>query len=174
MALSGKKRGNFLVLSKGKDGPKGRINRLFLPEGDKADGWWQMMEAIHVVVDVKLIPPDWVTKKGGKSALVLESKKEHVIFMFKCPTCCLELGLQEGKRFGTTFAETLLKPAIDTTRVGQESLSGQKELGRVDSNFEFKKNWAHVREYEQEPKFGRVKSEPRRKLLWNEKGKWVD
>lgn len=39
MTLSGNKRGNFLVLSVGKEWPRGRINRLFLPKGDKADGW---------------------------------------------------------------------------------------------------------------------------------------
>lgn len=37
MALSGNRRGKFLVLSEGKEGPRGRINRLFLPEG--AEGW---------------------------------------------------------------------------------------------------------------------------------------
>lgn len=38
MALSGNKRGKFLVLSEGIDGPKGRINRIFLPEGEKVEG----------------------------------------------------------------------------------------------------------------------------------------
>lgn len=38
MALSGNNEGKFLVFSEGKEGPRGRIKRLFLLEGEKADG----------------------------------------------------------------------------------------------------------------------------------------
>lgn len=40
MALSKNKNGEFLVFSEGKEGPKGIVNKLFLPEGVKAEGWW--------------------------------------------------------------------------------------------------------------------------------------
>lgn len=56
MALSGNRNGKSLVFSEEKEGPRWRINRLFLPEGEKAKGWWKMMEALHEVIGVKLSP----------------------------------------------------------------------------------------------------------------------
>lgn len=32
----------------------GSIKHIFLPEGEKADGWWQMTGALHEVAGVKL------------------------------------------------------------------------------------------------------------------------
>lgn len=46
MALSSNSRGQFLVFSEGKEGQRERTNRLFLLEGLRADGWWQIMETI--------------------------------------------------------------------------------------------------------------------------------
>lgn len=66
MVHSGNRNSNFLVLSEGK-GLSGEMNRLFLPEGDKAEGWWHMMEALHEVVGVMLVPPDGVTKEKTRS-----------------------------------------------------------------------------------------------------------
>lgn len=38
MALSHNSYGKFLVFSEGKEGPRGRMNRLFLPEGPRVEG----------------------------------------------------------------------------------------------------------------------------------------
>lgn len=40
MALNGNNHEKFLILSEGKEGTNGKTNRLFIPEGEKAVGWW--------------------------------------------------------------------------------------------------------------------------------------
>lgn len=61
MTLNGNRNGKFLVLTEGKVDARGDGNRVFNPEGDKAEGWWQMMEALHEVAGVMLFPPECVT-----------------------------------------------------------------------------------------------------------------
>lgn len=63
MSLGGNKRGKFFMFSEDKEESRRYLNRIILPDGDKADGWWQFMEAVHVVANIELIPPIWLKGK---------------------------------------------------------------------------------------------------------------
>lgn len=121
MALSSNSQGQFLVFSEGKEGPRERMNRLFLLEGLRADGQWQIMEAIHDVFGVKLVPSEWVTKKErdmAQSVTQLSSASSIV----RCPGCSLELGVRLEPVQLSSFPEALRMPVPNW--VGQMSKVG--------------------------------------------------
>lgn len=64
MSLGSNRCGKFLVFSEVKESSNGRMNCVIVPEGNKAEGWWQFMKAVHVVVGVRLIPPKWLKAKN--------------------------------------------------------------------------------------------------------------
>lgn len=143
MALSRNRNEKFLVFFEGKEGPKGKVNRLFLPEGDKVEGWWQMMEALHEVVGVKLIPSDWVTKKKCISMNEVGDKMMKLAIVIRCLGCNIELELRLEKRHGVLFAEILSQPVWGGNWVEQEE-TGQKDVGRVKLNIENRSGGGHV------------------------------
>lgn len=66
-----------------------------------------MMEVLHDVAWVKLIPPDWVTKKGRKIEKAPDQMESSTCFL-KCPSRSMELRVRLEKRIGTFFSKILM------------------------------------------------------------------
>ncbi|MDV3147665.1 MAG: hypothetical protein Q8730_02615, partial [Sweet potato little leaf phytoplasma] len=105
------------MFSEGKEGPRGRINRIFLPKGYKADGWWQMMEVIHEVFGVKLVPLEWATKKNDLVEKRLVIHHNIMPSKVRCPGCSMELGVQLEPMECISFAKALKQAERATNRV---------------------------------------------------------
>lgn len=63
-----------------------------------------MMEAIHEVVGVKLIPPEWVKGKRRLPTSEPVAQVEPETVLFRCLGCSLELGFLLEKKRTMTLA----------------------------------------------------------------------
>lgn len=66
-----------------------------------------MMEALHKVVGVKLVLPDWVTKKKCIPMIDAGAKTMVPATVIRCSGCNIKLELRVERRCGVSFAEVL-------------------------------------------------------------------
>lgn len=151
MTLGYYKRGKFLVFLEVKESSNGRMNCVIVPEGNKAEGWWQLMEVVHEVVGVQLIPPEWLKDKKPLKFKGFEANDPavgnigfgatgRVAGVFVCWGCNLEWELRTENK--SPFTERMRRP--DVSRVGLAARPGQTGTGRGNSNFKMGDVRCHV------------------------------
>lgn len=107
MAVNNNKKGKFVVLSRVMNGKNDRCTRIFIPEGEKTEGWWNLMEAIYEIFGVKLTPPEWVTKNEKKVLQICFlpwTGNPYVLLILNyCPCCNSELVIRLEKQTLDSF-----------------------------------------------------------------------
>lgn len=184
MMLNRNRNGKFLVLTERKVDAMGDGNRVFIPDGEKAEGWWQMMEALHEVVGVTLVPPEWVMKKSLVSKSDAVIVMEQLVNVFRCWDYKNVVEAKMVKRYGALFTNVLARSEQGENRVRKEGRSDLSGVGRVNLKIENRIGGDHMRDVWQDDPIRNVRNGPKpvnvfglkgkRRLLWVEKGKWVD
>lgn len=163
------------MFSESKEGVIGGINRIFVPECEKAEDWWQLMEAFHEVVRIDLIPLEWLK---GKGRVVASQKICHDVasmMVVRCPGCKQEWEFRLEQK-PATFVAILCKPSISTKRVELKRMSGREEAGWSSLNFKNTEKAGHFWEirWDLHRSFSGPKEEGRKRFTWAEKSKWID
>lgn len=103
MALSSVRGENFLVLSESITGGERGVKRIFILEEEKAEGWWEFMEAIYDVQRVELVELEWL--KGKTRAEAEQGNGEapvHVlcqgIISITCQCCGEEMEVRVSRK----------------------------------------------------------------------------
>lgn len=156
------------------DGTCGKQKRkIFVLEGEKAEGWWQLMEAFHEVAGIDLVPPEWLKGKGRGAA---SQKISHDVpsIMVEVPRVQTAVGVPIRAETGDVCCDPL--QTIDYHGTGRADEVVRS--GRGGSNkFEFQKYrevWSREGDWAGFVYLSSWAERGRKKYIWVKKSKWID